>query len=141
MQKRCERNRKRSKRRGIYCLIDGGYLDSVSQKYLLYANKVEQLQKQGVGRRNALMLVANQSVVVLSNEWIEAFWCDRCQETKWYHIRKIDTSYHVAPAPQELWQRAVGTIDSEGNPSVGEFTRRQARMTGYRAAQQFNFIK
>lgn len=140
MQKRCDRNRKRTKRRGIYCPIHGCYLHSVSQKHSLYANKVEHLQQQGVGKRSALMLIANQSVVVLDNEWLEAFWCDACQETNWYHIRKLETTYNVSAVPQELWQRAVGTIDAEGNPSVGEFTRRCARMTGYKTSEQFNFI-
>lgn len=140
MQKRCDRNRKRSKRRAIYCPLHGCYLDSVSQKHSLYASQVEHLQQHGVGRRNALMLMAAQTAVLLDNEWLESFWCDLCQETKWYHVRYCNRTYHVSLAPQELWQRAVGTICSEGNPSVGEFTRRQARMSGYSFSKQFKFI-
>ena len=140
LSKRCERNRKRSKRRGILCPIHGCYLHSVSQKHSVYASKVEHLQQQGVGRRTAQMMIANQSVVVLSNEWLEAFWCDSCQETTWYKIRKIDTNYHVSAVPPELWQRSIGTIDAEGNPSVGEFTRRQARMPSCKISEQFKFI-
>lgn len=140
MQKRCNRNRKRSKRRAIYCPLHGCYLDSVSQKYSLYASQVEHLQQHGVGRRNALMLMASQTAVLLNNEWLEAFWCDRCQKTKWYHVRSQDGTYHISVVPQELWQRAVGTISCEGNPSVGEFTRRQARTSGYTLSQQFKLI-
>lgn len=140
MQKRCDKNRKRSKRRGIYCPLHNCYLHSVSQKHPLYANKVEHLQQQGVGKRSALMLIANQSAVTLSNAWLEAFWCDSCQETKWYHIRKVDSTYYVSAVPPELWQRAIGAIDAEGNPSVGEFTRRQARATSYQAVENIKFI-
>lgn len=141
MQKRCDKNRKRSKRRAICCLIHGCYLDSVSQKYSLYTDQVEHLQQRGVGRRNALMLIATQSIVVLNNEWLEAFWCDQCQETKWHHVRNCDRTYQLSVASQELWQRATGVIDSEGNPSVGEFTRRHARMAGHNVSKQFNFVR
>lgn len=140
MQKRCDKNRKRSKRRGIYCPVHGCYLHSVSQKHALYADKVEHLQQQGVCKRSAQMLIANQSVVVLSAEWLEAFWCDFCAETVWYHVRKFDTTYQISAVPQELWQRAIGTIDAEGNPSVGEFTRRSAKMTAYKTSERFKFF-
>jgi len=30
-------------------------------------------------------------------------------------------------APKGLWEQAIGVINPGGNPSVGEFTRRQAR--------------
>jgi len=136
------RNRKRSKRRAIYCPIHECYLDSVSQKYSLYTDQVQHLQQQGMGRRNALMLLTAQSVVVLNNEWLEAFWCDQCQETKWYRVcRSCDRTYHISPAEQGLWERATGVIDPEGNPSVGEFTRRHARMTGHSVSQQFKFVE
>jgi hypothetical protein len=49
MKKRCDRNRKRSKRRAIYCPIHGCYLDSASRKYTIYADKVHHLQQHGVG--------------------------------------------------------------------------------------------
>ncbi len=75
MHRRCDRNRKRSKRRAINCPIHGCYLNSVSQKYQLYADRAGQLQQRGIPRRNALMLVAHQTAVPLDGEWVEAFWC------------------------------------------------------------------
>ena len=137
MQRRCDRNRKRSKRRAIYCPIHGCYLDSVSQKYRLYADRAGQLQQRGIGRKNALILVANKTAVPLEGEWLEAFWCDQCQQTKWYHVRKNDRTYEVSLAPQELWEQATGVILPDGNPSVGEFTRRQSRMLRYQGIKDF----
>lgn len=141
-QRRCDRNRKRSKRRSIYCPVHGCYLDSVSPKQSLYADQAEQLQQRGVvSRKMALMLVANQNTVSLTGEWLEAFWCQHCQSTTWYHVHKInDRTYELSPAPQELWQRVQGVIDPTGNPSVGEFTRRQARMLGFNGVKDFKYV-
>ncbi|MFB2768853.1 hypothetical protein ACE1AT_06105 [Pelatocladus sp. BLCC-F211] len=140
MQRRCDRNRKRSKRRAIYCPIHGCYLDSVSQKYPLFADRPGQLQQRGIGRQTALFLVAKKTAVPLQGEWLEAFWCDQCQEKKWYHLKKRDRVYEVSIAAPELWQQAMGVIYPEGNPSVGEFTRRHARMVGCKSSKDFGFI-
>ncbi len=72
-QQRRDRNRKRSKRRQIYCPDHGCYLDSVSRKYLLYTDSPEHLRQRGVGRRVALILIATETAVRLDNEWIEGF--------------------------------------------------------------------
>ncbi|MEO1428648.1 MAG: hypothetical protein AAFV71_06180 [Cyanobacteria bacterium J06633_8] len=138
--KRCDRNRKRSKRRAIYCPIHGCYLHSVSQKYKLFASHAGQLQQKGIGRQNAKILIASQTAVLLENEWLEAFWCDECQQTKWYHVEKLGksteqnvgrASYSISLAPSHLWEQAVGVDEARGNPSVSEFTRRHARMASY----------
>ncbi|MBR8834043.1 MAG: hypothetical protein DSM106950_08375 [Stigonema ocellatum SAG 48.90 = DSM 106950] len=140
MQKRCDRNRKRPKRRSIYCPIHGCHLDSVSQKYSLFADRAGQLRERGMSRQNALMLVAAKTAVSLAGEWLEAFWCDQCQATKWYHVQKRDNqTYYVTVAPMELWQQAIGVIDPKGNPSVGEFTRTQAKMVSYQGGD-FQFL-
>lgn len=95
----------------------------------MFADTAGQLQQRGISRQNARMLVANQTAVSLGGEWLEAFWCDQCQATKWYHVQKCkDQTYDVSVAPMELWKQAIGVINPDGNPSVGEFTRRQARM-------------
>ncbi|NDJ23997.1 hypothetical protein GS682_20590 [Nostoc sp. B(2019)] len=141
MQRRCDRNRKRSKRRAIYCPYHGCYIDSASQKYQLFANQPGQLQQRGISRRNALLLVANQSSVPLEGEWLEAFWCDQCQQTKWYHVHRCgERTYELSLAPGELWQQVTGVINPEGNPSVGEFTRRQARELGYKSIKDFHLL-
>ncbi|MGI0484490.1 hypothetical protein ACN4EK_03575 [Pantanalinema rosaneae CENA516] len=130
-QERRKRNRKRSKRRGIYCPIHACYLDSVSPKYPLFADQPGQLQQRGISRKNAQLLIADQTAVPLQGEWLEAFWCESCQRTKWYRVRKLESSYDVSLAPPELWRSVSGVIDPYGNPSVSEFTRRQARMLKY----------
>ncbi|WP_081603046.1 hypothetical protein [Fortiea contorta] len=140
MQRRCDRNRKRSKRRAIYCPIHGCYLESMSQKYTLYADKAGQLQQRGINRKDALMLVAAKTTVPLDGEWLEAFWCQECQATKWYHVSRQESKYELSPAPPELWQQATGVIQPNGNPSVGEFTRRQAKMVDFQGVRDFRFI-
>ena len=141
LHKRCDQNRKRSKRRAIYCPIHECHLDSVSQKYPLFADRAEQLQQRGMPRQNALRLVASRMAVPIEGEWVEAFWCEHCQQTKWYHVCKdSDRTFRVQIAPRELWQYAAGAIDPEGNPSVGQFTRRNSRMLGYGGIRDFNFV-
>ncbi|MFQ4142100.1 hypothetical protein [Chlorogloeopsis sp. ULAP02] len=148
MQRRCDRNRKRSKRRAIYCPVHGCYLDSVSQKYPLFADRPGQLQQRGMGRQSALLLLASKTAISLEGEWLEAFWCDECQETKWYyvqcHLRK-DTPqqnriYKVSVASPELWQQAIGVLHPDGNPSVSEFTRRHARMVSHKSSKDFRVV-
>ncbi len=140
MQKRCDRNRKRSKRRAIYCPIHGCYIDSASQKYPLFADNVQQLRQRGMGRQNAHILVAAKTTVSLKGEWLEAFWCDRCQKTEWYYVKRTgERTYHLSVAPSRLWQQATGAIDPRGNPSVGEFTRKQSKRLNYNSSKSFRF--
>ncbi|BAU11444.1 hypothetical protein LEP3755_19380 [Leptolyngbya sp. NIES-3755] len=87
------------------------------------------------------MLVATQNTVLLSGEWLEAFWCDECQSTEWYHVRRLEGNhYQISLAPAELWQQAIGVMHPTGNPSVGEFTKQQARMVRYGGVSQFHFV-
>ncbi|MEB3230131.1 MAG: hypothetical protein VKJ64_03915 [Leptolyngbyaceae bacterium] len=137
---RCTRNRNRSKRRAIYCPQHNCYLDSVSQKYRLFADQAHQLQERGVGRRQSLLLIANQNTVSLTNEWLEAFWCPFCHETTWYHVKRGGPSgrtYTLSLAPAELWQQVDGVQTTQGNPTVSQFTRRQSRRPNYRTAKDF----
>lgn len=135
------RNRNRSKRRNIVCPHHGDYLDSVSQKYPLFATKPEHLQQSGLSRRAALTLVASFGTVPLQGEWLEAFWCDRCQATQWYHVRKTGANqYTLCTVPQALWTQAAGVILPTGNPTVGEFTRRLARQTRFGGVKDFGRI-
>lgn len=147
MAKRCDRNRNRSKRRAIYCPIHGRYLDSVSRKYPLFADKPEQLRARGFNRRSALTLIQGCTTVPIQGEWLEAFWCDDCQETYWYHVHKRPAttssgraSYELIPAPESLWQQATGVLGATGNPSVSEFTRTVSRLGGYQGAKGFRYL-
>jgi hypothetical protein len=117
-------------------------MDSVSQKYSLYASEPEHLQQRGFGRRRALTVMAGYAgAVPLTGEWLEAFWCDQCQESRWYHIHRTEANkYKVILAPEALWMQASGVILPTGNPSVGEFTRRQARQTQFHGIKDFHRI-
>jgi hypothetical protein len=143
VQDSCVKKKKksRSKRRSIYCPIHNCYLDSVSQKYRLFAAEPGQLQLRGMGSAKARMVINAHTTVSLQGEWLEALWCDSCQTTTWYHIHKTgDRLYEISQAPDELWQSVSGVIHPNGNPSVGEFTRRVAKMTGYQGLKAFNTI-
>jgi hypothetical protein len=140
-QKRCHRNRNRSKRRQIYCPEHGCYLDSASRKYWLYTESPEQLRQRGVSRRVALMLIATETAVKLDNEWIEGFWCPECGAVSWYHVCLVDQQdYRISTVERGLWEQAVGVIHPEGNPSVGAFTRRQSRANNYGCIKDFRFV-
>lgn len=139
MPKRHHRNRNRSKRRSIFCPTHGCYLDSVSQKHRLFADRAHQLQQRGISRKRSLLLVATQTTVSLDGEWLEAFWCPMCAAKLWYHVRKTgDRTYTIEPAPRELWQQVDGVIQVSGNPSVGEFTYRHARRPGSQHVKGFS---
>lgn len=126
IQTRSQRNRKRSKRRSIFCPIHNCYLDSVSQKHPLYADQVAQLRQRGFSHKTATLIMSDRATVGLQGEWLEAFWCPMCQTREWYYVRKQDNRYLVCLAPKELWQNAAGVINPLGNPSVSEYTQRYA---------------
>jgi hypothetical protein len=118
------------------------YLDSMSKKYYLFADRPEQLQARGIHRLAAQASIEFHTTVSMTGEWLEAFWCDLCQSTKWYYVCKTgDRTYEISLAPDELWQRVTGVIHPNGNPSVGEFTRTQARVNGYQGVKAFNTIR
>lgn len=138
MGRRCDRNRKRSKRRAIYCPIHNCYLDSVSQKFSIYSNQTSHLKQHGMGKQAARRILEKHSEVVLQNHWLEAFWCEECQDVQWYYIYKNDCDYKVSIPPNDLWERVVGVNDPRGNPSVGEFTLRHSRAPGH-LIKQFGY--
>lgn len=115
-------------------------MDSVSQKHAIFTQDLNRLRQKGIGKRNAQLLLAYQNTVVINGEWIEAFWCQDCQETKWYHIQKEEQTYHVSVAPARLWQQAIGVLPINGNPSVSEFTKTQARLSAYQMISAYRFL-
>jgi organic radical activating enzyme len=140
VQKR--RNRKRSKRRAIYCPIHGCYIDSVSQKHRLYADKAEHLRSRGMSRKASVRVMASYTTVPLAGEWLEAFWCQECQRNEWYWVTQSKArTYELSTIPEDLWQQAQGVILSGGNPTVSEFTRRQSRQISYQGIRDFAIIR
>jgi hypothetical protein len=135
------KHKSRSKRRSLYCPIHGCYLDSVSRKYPLFAHEPEQLQSRGMRRATAKLVIDTHTTVSIQGEWLEAFWCDRCQSKQWYHVCKTgDRRYELSIAPDEMWQAVGGVIHPNGNPSVGEFTRKAAKILGYQGVRAFGTI-
>ena len=142
MKRRCDLNRKRSKRRAIYCPIHGCYLNSASQKYPLFADKVGQLQERGLSSKRSRLVISSHGTIALPGEWLEAFWCDHCGETKWYHVQKLgEREYGLRLAPRDLWQQVPGVIQPAGNPTVSEFTQRQSRMVKFNGVKDFSFAR
>jgi len=128
MEKIKRRNRKRSKRRPIYCPEHGCYLDSTSRKYNLFADRSEHLQQRGISRKRSLFVFSSYTTVPLAGEWLEAFWCDECQEAQWFHVRKREGQpYDLSIAPRELWMQVGSVPYPTGNPSVSDFTWQRAR--------------
>jgi hypothetical protein len=129
-QPRSQRNRKRPGAGGrrLQCPIDGCTLESVSQKYRLYADSVAQLQQNGLSKRQASLAMTVHSAILLESTWIEAFWCPACEAVSWYQVRKQDETFSLSPVNDSAWLRSIGTTDPRlGNPSVSEFSRRQSR--------------
>jgi hypothetical protein len=137
-----KRKKTRSKRRNIFCPMHQCYLDSVSKKYHLFDDRPGQLQARGVSALSAQLLIKSHTTIGVTGEWVEAFWCDECQKTEWYHVYKTgDRAYEISLAPSELWQSVGGVVHPNGNPSVGEFTRNAAKMKGYQGLKAFNTIR
>jgi len=90
-----------------------------------------------MGRRTALLVIATHTAVPLKDDWLEQFWCPECDQKRWYHIHETGPrQYRVRLAPDELWQQVEGIVHPDGNPSVGEFTRTQARMVGQHSLEK-----
>ena len=137
------RQRRRPRRRELHCpLHPEQRIFSVSPKHHLYLTDVGQLMIRGLSKRRAdELLAAYKRVLPLTNEWIECFWCEDCGTSTWWHVKRHDRCDHsLAPVPRELWAQASGVILPEGNPSVSQFTRRQARANGVQGLRQYRFL-
>ena len=67
-------------------------------------------------------------MLVLSNEWLEELFCPGCGTSRWCHVTKLDRVVHtVRWAPRDLWQQVAHVDGLQGNPTVSQFTAREAR--------------
>jgi hypothetical protein len=144
MTEKARRNRSRSKRRQIFCPIHNCYLDSVSPKHSLFAHQVEHLREAGFGRATAALLMQEYTTVDLNGQWLEKFWCEDCGTAEWYRVQRYQkdgkgvAQYHLSLADRSLWERVAGVTHPDGNPSVGEFTRRQSKARSM--TKDFSFV-
>lgn len=133
MEKNFSRKRNRTrprKGRMIKCPECMTLMERVSQKHNLHATTLEQLKEQGIARRNARLLLLQQTAVSLSSTWLEAFWCNGCQNSNWFVVTKVDKEYHLIEAELKNWKQSNGTLDPNHlNPSVSQFTLKNSKGT------------
>jgi len=107
------------------------------RRYLLHLLTPEELRQRGMSDRRARLGarlgIQSYPGLGLHNEWLEELYCPACGASRWCHvIRQDDRSFEVSWAPRDLWEQVAHVDPLEPNPSVGEFTRRQARAGGRR---------
>jgi hypothetical protein len=131
---RPQRSRRRPARRELRCPVHPDQpLLGTGRKYFLHLLTPEELQQRGLSSKRARLVIQAYPVLVLSNEWLEQLWCPECGESRWCHVTRHDrTSHTVRWAPRDLWQQVAHVDPVVANPSVSEFTRREARRQGRR---------
>ena len=78
--------------------------------------------------KKAKLIINAYPVLVLSNEWLEELFCPECGSSRWFHVIKHDTVLHtVRWAPRDLWEQVAHVDPTAANPTVSEYTRRNAR--------------
>ena len=123
------RRRRVSKARLIDCPLHSDQrLLGNGRKYFLHLQTSEQLVARGMPARKAKLVIIAYPVLVLSNEWLEELYCASCGQKRWYHLTKApDGAISLRLAPRDLWTQVAHVDPIVPNPTVGEFTRREAR--------------
>ena len=77
--------------------------------------------------KKARLVIQAYPVLVLSNEWLEELFCPACGTSSWCHITRHDRVEHtVRWAPRALWEQVAHVDPVVANPSVSEYSRREA---------------
>jgi hypothetical protein len=98
------------------------------RKYFLHLLTPEQLRQRGMTDKKARLVIQAYPVLVLSDEWLEELFCPECGSSRWCHVTRHDrVSHTVRWAPRELWEQVAHVDPVTANPSVSEFSRREAR--------------
>lgn len=83
--------------------------------------------------KKARLLINAYPVLVLSNEWLEELFCPQCGTSRWCHVIRHDRVKHtVRWAPRELWEQVAHVDPVMANPTVSEFSRREAHRHSHR---------
>ena len=78
--------------------------------------------------KKARLVIQAYPVLVLSAEWLEELFCPQCGTSRWCHVSKAEAgNLQVRWAERDLWQQVAHVDPLLPNPTVGEYTRRQAR--------------
>ncbi|WP_233129965.1 hypothetical protein [Synechococcus sp. 1G10] len=97
------------------------------RKYFLHLLSPEELKQRGMTDKKARLVIQAYPVLVLSNEWLEELFCAHCGVSRWCHVIRHDRVLHtVRWAPRELWEQVAHVDPVVANPSVSEFSRREA---------------
>jgi hypothetical protein len=97
-------------------------------KYYLHLLTSEELVARGMPAGKAKLVINAYPVLVLSSEWLEEIYCASCGQKRWYHLTKApDGTISLRLAPRDLWRQVAHVDPIVANPTVGEFTRREAR--------------
>jgi len=122
LQRRCNQNRKRSQQGAICCPVPKYYLNTVSRKHILFADRVEKFQQWKINQRKALLIAGKPTY--FEYQCLRAFWYNECQKTNWYRVIKRGSIYEQFVASPEK-QQAMGVMHP-GIPTVKELTCRYA---------------
>jgi hypothetical protein len=123
------RRNRRPKRRELFCPSHPDQkIEGNGKKYYLHLLSAEELQRRGMSAKRAQLVINAYPVLVLSNEWLEELFCPKCGSSRWCHITKHDRVEHtVRWAPRELWEQVAHVDPIAANPTVSQYTRREAR--------------
>ena len=121
--------KRRPKGRQLICPVhQDQVLRGNGKKYYLHLLSAEALQQRGMSTKTARLVINAYPVFVLSNEWLEELYCEQCNSSHWFHIIKHSPDqYTLRWAPQHLWEQVAHVDPSVANPTVSEYTRKQAR--------------
>ncbi len=122
------RSRSRSRPRELFCPAHPDQrLMGQGKKYFLHLLTPEELKQRGMTDKKARLVIQAYPVLVLSNEWLEELFCADCGGSRWCHVIRHDRVLHtVRWAPRELWEQVAHVDPVVANPSVSEFSRREA---------------
>lgn len=77
--------------------------------------------------KTARLVIQQYPVLVLSNEWLEELYCAACGQNRWYHVvRDPSGGLSLSPAKAELWQQVAHVDPVRANPTVSEYSLKQA---------------
>jgi hypothetical protein len=128
------RRRQRPKRRELRCLVHPEQrIAGNGRKYYLHLLTAEELKQRGMSDKKARLVIQAYPVLVINSEWLEELFCPECGCSRWHHVsRQEDGGLSLRWAERELWQQVAHVDPLQPNPTVSEYTRRQARRLQHR---------
>lgn len=122
------RRNRRPKKRELLCPAHPDQrIEGNGKKYFLHLLTPEQLKARGMNDKKARLVIQAYPVLVLSDEWLEELFCPACGMARWCHVIKHDRVQHsVRWAPRDLWEQVAHVDPVVANPTVSEFSRREA---------------